>query len=338
MRRGNRDEFSAKTRRRLAERASFRCSICNTPTIGPSAESNDAISTSGRASHICAAARKGPRHRDMTVEERCGIENGIWLCAKHGDLVDDDKVKYTEEELLAYKRVHEERVAREHEGQQQTSVSYERRGSALLAFEVWREAFRPELSAWDARYAWDGYSVRIPLSLLQRCADAVECISDDVAASALRHGLSDSLTQFDMVAVDLLHLVALTNSETNGGKYLRMFQASQGNGDFLYLVDVDELDPSIDRSDWIESEKCLVRMVLYQIVGAANRVILEANNLDLFSPPVPYANPDLPQPPLPTEPYLGLEQTRHLAHHAESGPERSNVVPRGSLTTHGRWE
>ena len=313
---GNRDNFSAKTRRRLAERASFRCSICENPTIGPSAQSDDAVSTSGRASHICAAAPGGPRYGVMTAEERSSIENGIWLCARHGDLVDRDTATYSVEELRRFKELHEERVARQHDGQAVAPFGHVRRGSARLAFEAWESAFQPVRSAWEVQQACKGYSVSIPGGLIERCAAAVERIRSDLSEIASQHSLRDPLLHFDTVASDLLSLIAAANPHTNGCKYQRMFEAHEGNGNFLYLVDVDDLGSAVDRGDWIESEKWVVREVLFHLIAAANRIIMQANDLDIFFPLRPYVNPGLSEPPL-AGPYPGLERIRHLAHQSE---------------------
>jgi hypothetical protein len=69
----------------------------------------------GKASHICGAAPgRGSRRyvASMTPEERAGIDNAIWLCADHADLIDRDEVTYTAETLHAMKREHEASCAR----------------------------------------------------------------------------------------------------------------------------------------------------------------------------------------------------------------------------------
>src|SRR5580692_10273898 len=113
----NRDDFSKKTRIAAAMRASWRCSFtgCGKPTVGPSEESSEAITVIGKAAHICGAA-PGPGSRrydaSMTPEQRKSIDNAIWLCADHADLVDDDEVTYTVEALRAMKREHEAACSR----------------------------------------------------------------------------------------------------------------------------------------------------------------------------------------------------------------------------------
>lgn len=69
-----------------------------------------ATSSIGTAAHICAAAQGGPRYdADMSSEERSGINNGIWLCANHGRLIDTDVATYTVEALKRLKASHDAR-------------------------------------------------------------------------------------------------------------------------------------------------------------------------------------------------------------------------------------
>src|ERR1700733_2530734 len=106
----NRDEFSAKTKRAVAMRASWHCSLtgCARPTVGPSEESSEAVTMIGEAAHICGAA-PGSRRYDasMTSEERASIDNAIWLCADHAEMIDRDEATYPVEKLRAMKREHE---------------------------------------------------------------------------------------------------------------------------------------------------------------------------------------------------------------------------------------
>lgn len=109
----NRDEFSEPTKRALAGRAGHRCSICKTPTIGPSDESPDAFMNVGIASHITAAAPgRGARRHDATLtsEQRSGIDNGIWLCRGCDGIVDRDAVRFSPDTLKRIRRDHTEFV------------------------------------------------------------------------------------------------------------------------------------------------------------------------------------------------------------------------------------
>lgn len=93
----NRDNFTVATKNLLRDRVGNRCSNphCKRLTSGPAIDTEHAINM-GTASHICAAAKGGPRYNeDMTPEERKSSENGIWLCNFCADLVDKDPNRYT---------------------------------------------------------------------------------------------------------------------------------------------------------------------------------------------------------------------------------------------------
>jgi hypothetical protein len=108
-----RDDFSAVTRRFLAERAAYICSNpdCRSNTIGPHSDPGRSLNT-GIAAHICGAARGGPRYDpNQTPEERMSIANGIWLCARCSRLVDTDELLYPAERLRQWRVEHERWVS-----------------------------------------------------------------------------------------------------------------------------------------------------------------------------------------------------------------------------------
>jgi hypothetical protein len=109
----NRDDFGARIRTALMMRAGNRCSFpsCSQITSGPSAESSSAVANIGKAAHISAAAPGGPRFDPaLTPEQRASIENGIWLCSSHADLIDRDVVTYAIKALERMKAEHEARI------------------------------------------------------------------------------------------------------------------------------------------------------------------------------------------------------------------------------------
>ena len=96
MARTNRDDFSTSTKDKAAKRSAYRCAFCGKPTIGPSFENNEAVSNTGVAAHICAAAPGGKRYDpNMTPEQRKSIDNCVWMCQTHAHLIDTDEVKYS---------------------------------------------------------------------------------------------------------------------------------------------------------------------------------------------------------------------------------------------------
>lgn len=106
----NRDDFNKRTRNDLALRASYLCSLCKCSTVGPSDEGKNAVTMTGVAAHICAAAPgTGSRRYDlnMSPEERSHIDNGIWLCVSCSVLIDRDEKRFTVEKLHQIKYEHE---------------------------------------------------------------------------------------------------------------------------------------------------------------------------------------------------------------------------------------
>jgi hypothetical protein len=111
----NRDDFPQRTKVAVAQRANHHCSFRGCPQItsGPSDESSEAVTMVGKAAHIHGAS-SGPGSRrylaPMSREERKHIDNAIWLCSTHADMIDRDEVTFTADELRAMKREHEDRV------------------------------------------------------------------------------------------------------------------------------------------------------------------------------------------------------------------------------------
>jgi hypothetical protein len=108
-----RDDFATKTKDTLAKRAGMKCSICDKTTCGPHSDTAQAINM-GKAAHIAAASPGGPRYDEsMTPLQRKSIDNGIWLCGPHADIIDKDEKKYPVAELIRLKNQAEERASKE---------------------------------------------------------------------------------------------------------------------------------------------------------------------------------------------------------------------------------
>jgi FAD/FMN-containing dehydrogenase len=113
-----RHDFTDETKRTLANRVANRCSRpqCRAQTSGPQIDGSRALNV-GVAAHITAAAPGGPRYDSaLSSEARSGPDNGIWLCQVCGKLVDNDPLRFTEDELRRWKLVAEwealERIGR----------------------------------------------------------------------------------------------------------------------------------------------------------------------------------------------------------------------------------
>lgn len=101
----NRDNFKEPVKRKLAERAGYKCSnpFCRITTIGAQ-KGDGGIVNIGEAAHICAAAPGGKRYDpNMTPAEREAYENGIWLCRTHAALIDRDEKYFTIKMLKDWK-------------------------------------------------------------------------------------------------------------------------------------------------------------------------------------------------------------------------------------------
>jgi len=118
-----RDNFNESTRRAIAIRAGYRCSVCNKATAGPKFGNPDGVVVDGEAAHITAAACKGPRYDvSLTVEQRRSAENGIWACRKHARLIDSDECRYSADDLRLLKEGREREAQRERDAEQTGQV------------------------------------------------------------------------------------------------------------------------------------------------------------------------------------------------------------------------
>lgn len=109
-----RDNFSAPTKRTIAERAGYVCSFpgCGRLTIGPSDDRASGVTMTGTAAHIVAAASGGQRSdAALTSAQRSSADNGIWMCAIHGKWIDDNPSIATVPTLLSWKADHEAEIS-----------------------------------------------------------------------------------------------------------------------------------------------------------------------------------------------------------------------------------
>ena len=102
------NNFSKQVREDLAKRAGHRCSApaCGAHTVGPSSASEKLSTSNGWASHIYPASDIGPRSQHTPPDADLGqIENGIWLCERHGSLIDkNDGLDYPPQLLRKWKQ------------------------------------------------------------------------------------------------------------------------------------------------------------------------------------------------------------------------------------------
>jgi hypothetical protein len=108
-------DFSKPTIDTLARRARFQCSNpdCGAQTVGPNSDPAKAT-TIDEAAHIMGAQPGAVRYdAAMSDVTRAAITNGIWLCRNCHGQIDRDAAKYPAELLFAWRKDHEDRVARE---------------------------------------------------------------------------------------------------------------------------------------------------------------------------------------------------------------------------------
>lgn len=110
-----RDDFNNETKRIIARRVNYMCSIPHCPLFTQKPhpiDTEDALNL-GIAAHITAASLNGPRYDlTMTPEKRKSAENGIWLCEKCAREIDLAPEVYTVELLRYWKHLAEEKASR----------------------------------------------------------------------------------------------------------------------------------------------------------------------------------------------------------------------------------
>lgn len=158
MGRGNRDDFSAATKKAVANRAGNRCSnpTCRLLTNRPDPAHIDKFLNLGVASHISAASPGGPRYDAvMSPERRRSAENAIWLCRTCSKVIDDSPEAFTLEGLQAWKRNAEIAASRD------SKVTADHVGDLLVELEVVRVEILRFCSYWqsfDPLNEWPGKS------------------------------------------------------------------------------------------------------------------------------------------------------------------------------------
>ena len=108
-----RENFSSTVVVALRDRVNGFCSnpACGCGTTAPNAEPGRATRI-GVAAHISGASPLGPRYNEnLSIAERSGPENGIWLCQNCARKIDVNWKEYDVELLLSWKLLAENRAA-----------------------------------------------------------------------------------------------------------------------------------------------------------------------------------------------------------------------------------
>ncbi len=190
-----RDDFTQKTKEKLAHRAGYRCSKpdCGIPTRGAASDNEGTINI-GVAAHITAASPEGPRYDpSLASDERKAYSNGIWLCENHGKLVDSDEAYFTVEELLSWKRLSVRRSFLEVVSSKPSPV-----GTLLAddegvqtAVDLLLDYSKSDLTAFQHMPGWPSHAIALNLKMVDEKSTEVFTAS----------GLTSAIEVFDEIAV-----------------------------------------------------------------------------------------------------------------------------------------
>jgi len=231
-----RANFSPEVRRLIADRAGHRCSFptCSKLTVGPGAAGGETTGD-GHAAHIYAASPHGPRGQGgLTAEELVRPENGIWLCATHAKLVDDNRgVRFPPPLLSSYRALHEARVRKEVLGLfSPIGWLHEIRISRSPLFAAGQRAFFSKLNLLYGDNAtgktalcewlralfdpgelgrWRQHDTALDLSLSFLNPEPVDIRLEYAGGSALRYWVNGRRVAFNPVHVRFIHVTGLNH-------------------------------------------------------------------------------------------------------------------------------
>jgi hypothetical protein len=190
-----RDDFTQKTKEKLAHRAGYRCSKldCGILTRGAASDDEGIINT-GVAAHITAAASGGPRYNpSLTSDERKAFSNGIWLCQNHGKLVDSDESHFTVEELLSWKRLSEQRSFLEVVSSKPSPVGAQLADDedVQTVVDLFLDYSRSDLTAFKNTPEWPTHTIALNLKMAEAKSTEIFTVS----------GLASAVEVYDRIAV-----------------------------------------------------------------------------------------------------------------------------------------
>src|ERR1035438_4813707 len=224
-----RDDFSQKTKEKLASRVAHRCSNpdCRAPTSGPQLHPDKSVNV-GVAAHITAAAAGGPRcEPTMSALERTAIRNGIWLCQTCAKLVDSDDNRYSMDVLVRWK------MTAEREAQRQVGKARVLQPSPLASAErrikndlKTRATLRADLRKGAKEYAEEYQNpnkpVRRPYDKFRRSEVIIHRVGDDCyPKNDDRPGISSwfKLELFDFYERGLVVVLGIERGVIAAGNY-----------------------------------------------------------------------------------------------------------------------
>lgn len=189
-----RDDFTKKTKEKLAHRAGYRCSKpdCGILTHG-AASSDEGTINIGVAAHITAASPEGPRYDPkLNSDERKDCSNGIWLCQNHGKLIDSDESHFSVQDLLSWKKQAERRSFLDVVSSQVSPAGVlrvEDEDAQTMADLL--DCSKSDLSAFKRALGWPSHEIALNLKLVDEASTQMFTAS----------GLASAIELFDGIAV-----------------------------------------------------------------------------------------------------------------------------------------
>ncbi|MGV0938380.1 hypothetical protein [Empedobacter falsenii] len=231
----NRDDFSEPTKVIIAKRAGYLCAFpnCGSLTISASDESDEGISSSGMACHISAASSGRNARRfdeNMTSEERSHANNGIWMCYKHGKLIDTDEERFTTETLIHWKKLSAEISRLMHERSIDYLTAFHHIPKSLVPNNVIFHELRNENEI--IGNAVDDSN--IPLTWGKDLSSALRDFLIEISRNALTHGKAENveikieynkiLLKYDGDSFDITELKSVENGNGGQTSYLHLLE------------------------------------------------------------------------------------------------------------------
>jgi hypothetical protein len=179
-------------------------------------EKSKALVNHGKAAHIVAESRKGPRGRSpLSIARRNSFENGLILCTNHHtDVVDKYPSKFSVSQLRQWKKAHERKYAR-------SSDSRQRHLDVIRIYAEFIDQWS-ELAYLNAWYNWTAPLLRAGSSCLsstvyQSYIELCSWIAARVWPGKIQP-LEDAIQNFGRVAVDFIFTFD-RHSEAHGEMY-----------------------------------------------------------------------------------------------------------------------
>ena len=235
-----RDDFSEGTKRTLADRAGWRCSFpnCGQFTLGPSNTDLEKKINNGIAAHISAAAENGPRFDPtMTTEQRKSLDNGIWMCRNHGNLIDADFNTYTVQQLKEWK------------------IQAENFAYTMLANP---SAVAPAVSSYSEqdRRVFEFLNGILPYDVIQKINDEPfgRFVPDNVIKpfNDLIYYENDPIYHFNNLELEELRVLLLQKAWTFIRHFSQQSAGAVGGYDYINISEFRRYNPDIPESHWIQ--------------------------------------------------------------------------------------